>query len=299
MTTHQKTAVVTGGTAGIGLETAFGLAEKGWRLIVTGRNVHKARRAAKDLSARGGGDAIGLAGDLSSQAGVGALASEIATHAPIIDSLVNNAGALDGERRVTADGLPHMIAVNHMAPWLLSNLLLPQLQAADKARIVVVTTSGHRFGQFDPEELEPRKGFVGLGSYADSKLLNLLTMFGWSEELGRHGISVFAADPGGAATDMTGAMDASYIPFPLRLAWPLMRASFGRSNPQESREKAARSSILAASDPALDGKTALYIGPKGAPIRPSRAASSAENQRLALALTRASLPVAKPDRVGA
>ena len=290
MTQKTRTVVITGGTGGIGLETAKALARGNWRVIVTGRDPKRADQAMNELRRLGSAHAIALTGDVSTRTGVAQLAADIAARAPVLDVLIHNAGALDGTRHVTADGLERMLAVNHAAPWLLTHALLANLHAAQAARVIILTTSGHRFGQFRADDPEPRKRFVGLGSYADSKLLNLLTMFGWADELRRQGISVFAADPGGAATSMTDAMRAEYVPWPMRAFWPLMRASFGRKAPEASRIAAAQSSVVAATDPALEGQTAVYIGPKGKPVAPSRTVRSAQNRKDALAQTRRLLP---------
>ena len=290
MDRSQKTVAITGGTGGIGLETARALAGLGWRVIVTGRDKERAGQARAALMQAGAAEAVALTGDLSTRVGVAEIAAAIAAHAPALDVLVNNAGLLAGDRRVTADGLERAVAVNHAAPWLLTNALVPNLERAGAARVVILTTGGHRFGRFRPEEMEPRKPYIGLGNYADAKLLNLLAMFGWAEALQARGIAVLAADPGGAATAMTDAMRANFVPWPMRALWPLMRASFGRGSPEASRRAAARSSVAAASDPHLTGQTAVYVGPKGTPVAPSRTVRLSANREAALAMTRTALP---------
>lgn len=293
LTSATKTVVVTGGTGGIGFETAKGLASKGWRVIVTGRNESRAQETVRALEQAGAAEAIGLTADLSMQSEVVRLAREIASLAPRLDVLLNNAGALVGEEHITADGVELAIAVNHVAPWLLTNALLPSLEAAGQARVVIVSSSAHQFAKFQPGKIRARTPYVGLANYGDAKLLNLLTMFGWAHELKVRGISVLAADPGGAATDMTDAMSSKYLPWFMKPLWPVMKIMFGNQDPETSRRKAAVSSIEAASAAGFDGKTALFIGTKGKEASPSKTARDTANQAEALRKTRTAFDPAK------
>lgn len=288
-----KTAIITGGTGGIGFETAMGLAAKGWRIIVTGRDAERAGDVAQHLLHVGASEAIPLTADLSKQSDIARLALQLSALAPKLDVLINNAGVLPGERLLTEDGVELALAVNHVAPWLLTNALLPSLKAAGGARVVIVSSSGHRFVKFTPGQLEPSGGFVALTHYGHAKLLNLMTMFAWANALAEHDISVLASDPGSATTEMTQAMNSSYLPWYMRLIWPLMSLILGGGDPDESRRKAAISSIRAASDKHFDGKTALYIGPKGKVTAPSKTANDPANQAEALRMTRAAFDPTK------
>lgn len=284
------TAVITGGTGGIGLETGLGLAQRGWRVIVTGRESETADRAVAQLTEAGAADAAAFTGDLADQASLRALAADLSHAAPRIDALVLNAGALDGERRVTADGVARMIAVNHVAVWLLAHALTPSLAAAAPSKVVIVSSAAHRFGKFDGVSIEPRQSSVPLEGYGDSKLLNLLTMFGWAETVSEDGISVLAVDPGSATTTMTDAMTADFMPWAMRPLWPIMKAVFARKDPAETRRLAARSSLAAVLAPEFEGRTRVFVGPKGALAAPSRTARSAAKQAAALTLTRQRFP---------
>ncbi|MEO1038673.1 MAG: SDR family NAD(P)-dependent oxidoreductase [Pseudomonadota bacterium] len=286
MSDNVKTAVITGGTGGIGLETALGLAAKGWRIIVTGRDAERASDATQELLQAGAIEAVSLTADLAKQSEVVRLASQLTALAPKLDVLVNNAGALPGERKLTQDGVELALAVNHVAPWLLTNALLPSLKAAGHARVVIVSSSGHRFVKFKAGEMEPSGPYIALTHYGHAKLINLMTMFAWARELSSQGVSLLASDPGSASTGMTQAMNSSYLPWYMRFIWPLMNLLFGGGDPDESRRKAAASSILAASDPTLEGETARYIGPNGKVAAPSKIASNPDNQAEALRMTR-------------
>ncbi len=122
-----KTVLVTGGTSGIGKATALGLATMGARLAITGRDPARAEDAASEIRAAGGGQVDVFVADLSSQAEVRRLADEVLDRLPRIDVLVNNVGGYWNTRHVTADGLERTFALNHLAPFLLTNLLLDRL----------------------------------------------------------------------------------------------------------------------------------------------------------------------------
>src|SRR5919205_1522441 len=119
-----RTVLVTGGSGGIGKATALGLAAMGAHLAITGRDRARAEGAAREIRAAGGGKVDVFVADLSSQAEVWRLAGEVLQRLPRIDVLINNVGGYWNSRRVTADGLEHTFALNHLAPFLLTNLLL-------------------------------------------------------------------------------------------------------------------------------------------------------------------------------
>jgi retinol dehydrogenase 14 len=126
-----KTVLVTGGTGGIGKATAIGLAAMGARVGITGRDIARTRAAAADVAAASGNRAVDpFPADMSSQAEVRRLAGEVLVAYPRLDVLVNNAGGFWATRAVTADGLEHTFAVNHLAPFLLTGLLLDRLKAS-------------------------------------------------------------------------------------------------------------------------------------------------------------------------
>ncbi|MCU7821076.1 SDR family NAD(P)-dependent oxidoreductase [Kitasatospora sp. DSM 101779] len=274
----RKTAVVTAGTGGIGLETAVGLAAAGYAVTVVGRDPDRGARAVGRIDAAGPAHRSRfLAADLGSLDQVRTLAERLAAdHAASGDPLtvlVNNVGAMFPER-TSLGGVEASFVVNHLSPYLLTELLLPTLTAAAPSRIVNVTSGAVALARRGFETVEPPGGYYGFHWYGRAKLANLAYTLDLAARLDGTGVSVFAADPGGAATDMTdGTMTDPRIVSPaLRLLWPLVRRRFERSTSGPA-SAAARPSITAATDEALAGRTGLLLGADTRPAAPLRAAA--------------------------
>ncbi|WP_079407600.1 SDR family NAD(P)-dependent oxidoreductase [Streptomyces sp. 3211] len=275
----KKTAVVTAGTAGIGLETALGLAAAGFAVTVVGRTAQRGGRAVERINATGPAHpARFLRADLASLGEVRALAERIASdHAASgepLTALVNNVGAMFADRREVG-GVEASFLVNHLSPYLLTELLLPTLTAGTPSRIVNVTSGAVGLAKRVFDAVEPPGGYYGFHWYGRAKLANLAYTLDLAARLDGTGVSVFAADPGGAATDMTnGTMTDPKIVSPaLRLLWPLVRRRFERSTSGPA-SVAARPSILAAADDTLAGRTGIVIGDRATPVPPFRAATA-------------------------
>ncbi|MBV6699901.1 SDR family NAD(P)-dependent oxidoreductase [Kitasatospora aureofaciens] len=273
-----KTAVVTAGTAGIGLETALGLAGAGFSVTVVGRNADRGARAVDRISAANPAHpARFLPADLGSLDQVRALADRIASeHAASgepLTVLVNNVGAMFPERR-TLDGIEASFVVNHLSPYLLTELLLPTLTAGAPSRIVNVTSGAVGLAKRSFDAVEPPGGYYGFHWYGRAKLANLAYTLDLATRLKGTVVSVFAADPGGAATDMTSGTltDPKIVSPALRLLWPLVRRRFERSTSGPAAV-AAQPSIVAATDDALAGRTGIVIGAQAHPVTPFRAAT--------------------------
>lgn len=246
-----KTAVVTAGTAGIGLETALGLAAAGFAVTVVGRDTDRGARAVERINAtEPARPARFLSADLGSLDAVRALAERVAAdHAASgepLTVLVNNVGAMFPARR-KLDGVEASFVLNHLSPYLLTELLLPTLTAGAPSRIVNVTSGAVGVAKRVFDAVEPPGGYYGFHWYGRAKLAQLAYMLDLAARLDGTGVSVFAADPGGAATDMTrGTLTDPKIVSPaLRLLWPLVRRRFERSTSGPA-SVAARSSIAAA-----------------------------------------------------
>ncbi|GHE10704.1 SDR family NAD(P)-dependent oxidoreductase [Streptomyces alanosinicus] len=270
----KQTALVTAGTAGIGFETASGLAEAGFEVTVVGRNAERGARAVDRINALGPlHSARFLAADLSSLDAVRDLAGRILADGPLT-VLVNNVGAMFPDRRDSVDGIEATFAVNHLSPYLLTELLLPALRAGAPSRIVNVTSGAVGVAKRVFDAVEPPGGYYGFHWYGRAKLAHLAHTLQLAGRLDGTGVSVFAADPGGAATDMTnGTMrDAKIVSPGLRLLWPLVRRKFERSTAGPA-SLAARSSVFAATDGSLAGRTGLVIGPQAHPVAPFRPAT--------------------------
>ncbi|MER6775902.1 MULTISPECIES: SDR family NAD(P)-dependent oxidoreductase [unclassified Streptomyces] len=286
----KRTAVVTASTAGIGLETALGLAAAGHAVTVVGRDPDRGARAVERINATGPAHpARFLAADLASLDEVRALADRVAAeHAASgepLDVLVNNVGAMFADRH-SLGGVEASFVVNHLSPYLLTELLLPTLTAAAPSRIVNVTSGAVGLAKRVFDDVEPPGGYYGFHWYGRAKLANLAYTLDLAARLDGTGVSVFAADPGGAATDMTDGTltDPKIVAPALRLMWPLVRRKFERSTSGPA-SVAARPSIAAATDRALTGRTGLVIGARATPVAPFRAAT---DPRIARAVRRLS-----------
>ncbi|MFF4524274.1 SDR family NAD(P)-dependent oxidoreductase [Streptomyces bluensis] len=288
----EPRAVVTAGTGGIGLETARGLAACGLAVTVVGRDTERGARAVERIGAVAtGGEPRFVAADLASLGDVRALAARLAAEGPL-KVLVNNVGAMFADRQQTVDGIEATFAVNHLSPYLLTELLLDQLRAGGPSRIVNVSSGAIRAAKRTFDAVAPPGGYYGFHWYGRAKLANLAYTLDLAERLRGSGITVFAADPGGAATDMThGTMRSPKIVSPaLRLLWPLVRRTFERSTAGPA-SVAARSSIVAATDASLDGRTGLLIGPQADPVPAFRGSADPRTVSDVLRLSRQWAPL--------
>src|SRR5262245_4089314 len=199
---HGKICVVTGATSGIGLVTAQELARQGATLIVVARNAERGAATVSRVRQETGNAAVELVvADLSAQAQVRPLAGEIQHRFPHLDVLVNNAGALFTRRQLSQDGLEMTFALNHLAYFLLTNLLLDPLKVADSARIVNVSSEAHRRAQLDFSDLQGQHHYNGWRAYARSKLANILFTYELARRLAGTGIATNALHPGFVATN--------------------------------------------------------------------------------------------------
>ncbi len=246
---QDRHVVVTGASNGIGLQTAVGLARLGASVALVARDRAKgeaALAAAREASA-GGTPSLFLA-DLGSLAEVRRLAGELAAALPRIDVLVNNAGAMHTARKESADGIELTLAVNHLAAFLLTALLLPRLRAAAPARVVTVSSEAHRIAPLDLDDLQARRGYAGMRVYGRSKLANVL----FSNELARReagtGVTSNALHPGVVATGF-GRNDPGWFRVLVTLGRPFLA----------SPEEGARTSIHVAAAPELERVTGRYF----------------------------------------
>ncbi len=203
-----KICVITGATSGIGLEAAERLARAGARLVLVGRDERRGAAALSRLaaSAPGGDIAIHYA-DLSRLAEIRRLGAELSTALPRIDVLINNAGAFFDRHRLTEDGLERTFALNHMAYFLLTHLLLGSVKAAAPSRIVNVASEAHRGATLDFTDLVGRGGAYGWPAYRRSKLANILFTGELARRLAGSAVTANCLHPGFVASrfgDETG-----------------------------------------------------------------------------------------------
>jgi NAD(P)-dependent dehydrogenase (short-subunit alcohol dehydrogenase family) len=199
----RPTFLVTGATDGIGRQTALNLVRQGARVLVHGRNRHRAERAVAELRFAGGmPDLEPVVGDFTSLAEVRALAEEIRSRTERLDVLIHNAGVYMKERVLTKDGLETTFQVNHLAPFLLTHLLLDRLEAAPAARVVVVNSVAHQGGYIGFQNLQGERSYDAYDAYASSKLANLLFSVELAERLRDARITVNALHPGTIGTKL-------------------------------------------------------------------------------------------------
>src|SRR5215213_3170700 len=214
-----RTVLVTGATAGIGKATALGLATMGAHLAITGRDASRTEDAAREIRAASGGQVDVFVADLSTQAEVRRLAQQILQTLSRIDVLINNVGGYWNTRHVTADGLERTFAVNHLAPFLLTALLLDRLKGSAPARVVTVASNAHKLGRIDFEDLQGERSYSGARAYNQSKLANVLFSYELARRLGGSGVTANALHPGVVRTGFGGEDPAGTQ----RLFVPLLR----------------------------------------------------------------------------
>jgi NAD(P)-dependent dehydrogenase (short-subunit alcohol dehydrogenase family) len=245
-----KAVLVTGGTGGIGRAAATGLAAMGARVGITGRDQARAELAAAAISRKSGNGAVDVfVADMSSQAEVRRLATEVLAAYPRLDVLLNNVGGFWAHRHETADGLEHTFALNHLAPFLLTNLLLDRLIASAPARVVTVSSGAHATGKIDFEDLMGERKYSGSRAYDQSKLANVMFTYELARRLQGTGVTATALHPGLTNTAFSGED-------PLRVMAPIvfMLRPFMRSP-----ERGADTSVYLASSPEAEGVSGRYF----------------------------------------
>jgi NAD(P)-dependent dehydrogenase (short-subunit alcohol dehydrogenase family) len=250
-----KTVLVTGGTGGIGRATAVRLAAMGARIGITGRDAGRTQRAAAEIASESGGGSVDpFAADLSSQAEVRRLAEEVLAAYPQLDVLVNNAGGFWSHRHVTADGLEHTFALNHLAPFLLTSLLLERLIASAPARVVTVSSGAQSMGKIDFDDLMGERKYSGQTAYNQSKLANVMFTYELARRLAGKGVTATALHPGMTNTSFS-AEDPSRAFAPLVMVLrPFMKKP----------ERGADTPVYLASSAAAEGLTGQYFANQAA-----------------------------------
>ena len=191
------TIAITGGTSGIGFETALQLAGAGHRIIILARDERRGQEVCEAL-AKSGTLPEFIPVELSSMTSIRQAAGHIASAYPSLDVLINNAGAWYTEFGLTEDGVERGFAINHLAPFLLSHLLLPTLAASGKGRILNLSSNMHFVGKMQFDDLNLSRNYHAARSYAQSKLANVLFTYELDRRLKQHNIrvSTHAVHPG-------------------------------------------------------------------------------------------------------
>jgi retinol dehydrogenase 14 len=269
-----RTVLVTGATSGIGRATALGLAALGAHVAITGRDRGRTDDAAREIGAAGGMKVEVFVADLSSQAQVRRLAIEVLECLPRIDVLVNNAGGYWSSRHVTADGLERTFALNHLAPFLVTNLLLDRLERSAPARVITVASNAHATGRIDFDDLQGELSYSGGRAYSQSKLANVLFTYQLARRMRGSAVTANALHPGVVRTSF-GAEDPARIQ---RLLVPLLRPVM------KSPAQGAATSIHLASATELEQVSGRYFANR----RPTRSSTRSYDQAVAAQLWEAS-----------
>lgn len=245
-----KTVLITGATNGIGKVAALELARQGATVGLVARNAEKAQATLEEIKSATGNAKLELyLADLSSMADIRRLASEFKAKHQSLDVLVNNAGAFYAERKLSPDGLELTFALNHVAYFLLTNLLLDWLKAAPKARVVSVSSAAHTSGKINFDNLQGEKKFSGWQAYSDSKLENVLFTFELARRLGGSNVTANCLHPGFVKTAF-GHGNSGFVTGLLKFAQNLMAIT---------PEAGADTIIYLASSPDVEGVTGRYF----------------------------------------
>ncbi|HEY4914676.1 MAG TPA: SDR family NAD(P)-dependent oxidoreductase [Candidatus Dormibacteraeota bacterium] len=245
-----KVVLITGGTGGIGKATAIGLATLGARVGITGRDLSRTRQVAADIRAASENPAIdGFAADMSSQAEVRRLAAAILDTYPRLDVLVNNVGGFWAHRHTTADGLEHTFALNHLASFLLTNLLLDRLKASAPARVVGVSSHVQAEGRIEFDDLQGARDYSGQRAYSQSKLANIMFTNELARRLEGTRVTATCLHPGFVRTDFGAEDQAWFFTVVSRAVRPFLKTP----------AQGAQTSIYLASSPDIDGVTGKFF----------------------------------------
>ncbi|HEX2756492.1 MAG TPA: SDR family oxidoreductase [Candidatus Limnocylindrales bacterium] len=250
-----RTVLITGGTSGIGRAAAISLAAMGARVGITGRDRVRAEEAAAEIARASGNPAVDVfVADLSSQAEVRRLAGDVLSAYPRLDVLLNNVGGFWAHRHVTADGLEHTFALNHLAPFLLTSLLLERLTASAPARVVTVSSGAQSMGRIDFDDLMGERKYSGQRAYNQSKLANVMFTYELARRLEGSGVTATVLHPGVTSTAFSAEDPARAFAPLVAVLRPFMR----------SPERGADTAVHLASSPEVEGVSGRYFADRKA-----------------------------------
>ena len=243
---NGKICIITGANSGIGKATALGLAEMGATIVMVCRDFNRGDAAMKEIIEKTGNESIDLLiADLSSQKAIHHLVEEFNKKYQKLNVLINNAGLMLRRRTLSEDNIEMNFAVNHLAPFLLTNLLLDVLKKSAPARIINVSSGMHKRAKLDFDDLQCSKKYRGFRAYSKSKLALILFTYELSRRLEDTDVTINALHPGVSKTELM--RDLPYLV-------ELIAKAFLK-NPK----KGAETSIYLASSPEVEGVTGKYF----------------------------------------
>jgi len=244
-----KVCLITGGTNGIGKSTAHELARMGATVVIVGRNAQKTSQVVEEIRAASGNNTVdSLLADLSSQQDVRRLANEFKSKYSHLHVLLNNAGAVFMQRQLSVDGIEMTFALDHLACFLLTNLLLDKIKASAPARIINVSSGAHTSGKIEFDNLQGERDYSSR-AYGNSKLATILFTMELARRLEGTGVTVNALHPGFVSTGF-GKNNPGFLMKIIRAVVPLIA---------RSPEKGAETSIYLASSPEVQSITGKYF----------------------------------------
>jgi NAD(P)-dependent dehydrogenase (short-subunit alcohol dehydrogenase family) len=270
-----KVCLITGATSGIGKATAMELASMGASVVMVGRDRARGEAALAEVKEGSANASVDLLlADLSSQEDIRRLAGEFKEAHPRLDVLINNAGVIRSKRVASADGIEMTFAINHLAHFLLTNLLLDLLKATAPSRIVNVSSGEQRNGTIDFDDLQGEKGYKTAKAYGQSKLANVLFTYELARRLEGTGVSANCLHPGAGVRTNLGSGVSGVFGFTVRALTPFMK----------SPEKGAETSIYLASSAEVEGLSGGYFVKKAE----ARSSDMSHDERIARRLWEAS-----------
>ena len=250
--------MVTGANSGIGKATALGLAQMGATVLMVCRDRTRGEAAQGEIQSKSGNQAVDLLiADLSSQQSIRQLVEQFRQRYAMLHVLINNAGVFNLTRHETVDGLEMTLAVNLLAPFLLTNLLVDVIQASAPARIINVSSDSHEAGYIKMDDLQMKHFYRPMRAYGQSKLALMLFSYELARRLQGTGVTVNALHPGFVATHIA----QGNLPPVARTIAKLVLSILG-----VSPEEGAKTSIYLASSPDVEGVTGRYFV-KSIPVR--------------------------------
>lgn len=244
-----KICLVTGSNSGIGKVTARELARMGATVVMLCRNRAKGEAAQAEIQAATGNQHVSLiVADLASQAEIRRAAAEFQQQHSQLHVLIHNAGGINNTRKLTPDGLETTFAINHLAPFLLTELLLDTLKASAPARVINVSSIAHVSGKIDFEDLQGARRYGTWRAYGQSKLAMILFTYELANQLKGSGVTVNALHPGAIASNFDSGL-GSVTRWGWRLFAPFM----------SSVEQGAQTTLYLATSPEVEGVTGKYF----------------------------------------